>query len=47
MESDVYTQHTSDVTVAKYAPSGFYIASAGEVTLNRGHLTQMQMIRAR
>ncbi len=26
--SDVYTQHSCQVNVAKYSPSGFYIASA-------------------
>ncbi|KAI8492780.1 WD repeat-containing protein 1 [Branchiostoma belcheri] len=28
--ADVYTQHVAKTTVAKYAPSGFYIASADE-----------------
>ena len=43
--ADVYTQHATDVIVAKYAPSGFYIASAdksGKVriwdTVNREHI---------
>ncbi len=27
--SDVYTQHSTDATVARYAPSGYYIASGG------------------
>ena len=26
--SDIYTQHSTQVNVAKYSPSGFYIASA-------------------
>ncbi len=26
--ADVYTQHATDVTCARYSPSGFYIASA-------------------
>ncbi|ELU05562.1 hypothetical protein CAPTEDRAFT_103538, partial [Capitella teleta] len=28
-EADVYTQHAVATTVAKYSPSGFYIASGG------------------
>ena len=35
--SDIYTQHSCQVNVAKYSPSGFYIASAdksGKVTKN-------------
>lgn len=27
--SDVYTEHSWPVNVAKYSPSGFYIASGG------------------
>lgn len=27
--ADIYTEHAHNVTVAKYAPSGFYIASGG------------------
>lgn len=27
--ADIYTEHAHQVTVAKYAPSGFYIASGG------------------
>jgi len=27
--SDIYTEHSTSVTVAKYSPSRFYIASAG------------------
>ena len=27
--ADVYTEHSTRVRVAKYSPSGFYIASAG------------------
>lgn len=27
--SDVYTEHSCAVNVAKYSPSGFYIASGG------------------
>jgi len=27
--ADIYTEHAHPVTVAKYAPSGFYIASGG------------------
>ena len=33
--ADIYTQHSCQVNVAKYSPSGFYIASAdksGKVT---------------
>ncbi|XP_013785518.1 actin-interacting protein 1-like, partial [Limulus polyphemus] len=26
--ADVYTEHSTQTTVAKYSPSGFYIASA-------------------
>ena len=29
INSDHYVQHSVNVTVAKYAPSGFYIASGG------------------
>ena len=35
--ADIYTQHSCQVNVAKYSPSGFYIASAdksGKVTEN-------------
>lgn len=28
--ADIYTEHSHQVTVAKYAPSGFYIASGGK-----------------
>nr|CAI5833199.1 unnamed protein product [Callosobruchus analis] len=28
--SDVYTEHSCTVNVAKYSPSGFYIASGGK-----------------
>jgi len=32
--ADIYTEHSVQTTVAKYSPSGFYIASAGNsVTL--------------
>ena len=27
--SDVYTQHSVEATAARYAPSGYYIASGG------------------
>lgn len=30
--SDIYTEHSCAVNVAKYSPSGFYIASGGELT---------------
>ena len=43
--ADIYTEHSAKTTVAKYAPSGFYIASAdrsGKVriwdTCNKGKL---------
>ena len=43
--ADVYTQHSCQVNVAKYSPSGFYIASAdksGKVriwdTVNKEHI---------
>lgn len=29
--SDVYTEHSCQVNVAKYSPSGFYIASGGKI----------------
>lgn len=29
--ADVYTEHSQPTTVAKYSPSGFYIASAGQL----------------
>lgn len=29
--ADVYTEHSCQVNVAKYSPSGFYIASGGKV----------------
>ena len=33
--ADIYTEHSVQTTVAKYSPSGFYIASAGDcVTLS-------------
>lgn len=28
--AEIYTEHAHQVTVAKYSPSGFYIASGGE-----------------
>ena len=31
--ADVYTQHSCQVLVAKYSPSGFYIASADKVII--------------
>ncbi|CAG7726267.1 unnamed protein product [Allacma fusca] len=43
--SDVYTEHSSSVIVAKYSPSGFYIASADQTgkvriwdTVNKEHI---------
>jgi len=43
--ADIYTQHSTAVTVAKYSPSGFYIASAdksGKIriwdTVNKEHI---------
>ncbi len=33
--ADVYTQHAHDVNVAKYSPSGFYVASADKSGLVR------------
>lgn len=32
--ADTYTQHSHQATVAQYAPSGFYIASAGMIKLD-------------
>lgn len=29
--ADIYTEHAHQVVVAKYAPSGFYVASGGNV----------------
>ena len=47
--SDVYTQHSCQVNVAKYSPSGFYIASAdksGKVriwdTINKEHILKSE-----
>lgn len=31
--SDIYTEHSCSVNVAKYSPSGFYIASGGTYSL--------------
>lgn len=28
--ADIYTEHAHQATVAKYSPSGFYIASGGK-----------------
>lgn len=50
LDSDVYTQHTADVGVAKYAPSGYYIASGdatGKVriwdTVNKEHILKIEL----
>jgi len=46
--SDVYTQHSCQVNVAKYAPSGFYIASAdksGKVRLKLKNLLPKKVTR--
>lgn len=32
--ADVYTEHSCQVNVAKYSPSGFYIASGGKSMSN-------------
>jgi WD40 repeat protein len=47
--SDIYTQHSCQVNVAKYSPSGFYIASAdksGKVriwdTINKEHILKSE-----
>lgn len=32
--SDIYTEHSCTVNVAKYSPSGFYIASGGMISFN-------------
>lgn len=32
--SDIYTEHSCAVNVAKYSPSGFYIASGGMLVNN-------------
>ncbi len=29
LNADIYTEHSKECTVARYAPSGFYIASGG------------------
>jgi len=49
LECEVVTQHACAVTVAKYSPSGFYIASAdksGKIriwdTVNKEHLTKSE-----
>lgn len=31
--SDIYTQHSTQAIVARYAPSGFYIASGGQCSV--------------
>lgn len=31
--ADIYTEHAHQVSVAKYAPSGYYIASGGKICL--------------
>ena len=31
--SDIYTQHSVEATVAQYAPSGYYIASGGIISI--------------
>lgn len=37
--ADIYTEHAHQVVVAKYAPSGFYIASGGTcVRVARGRV---------
>lgn len=33
--ADIYTEHAHQVVVAKYAPSGFYIASGGTCLSSR------------
>jgi WD40 repeat protein len=50
LESDVYTEHSSEVTVGKYSPSGFYIASGdanGKVriwdTVNKEHILKIEL----
>ena len=47
--ADIYTEHSTKATVAKYAPSGFYIASAdksGKVriwdTINKEHILKYE-----
>ena len=36
--ADIYTEHAHQVVVAKYAPSGFYIASGGNYESIPGHV---------
>lgn len=36
--SDIYTEHSCAVNVAKYSPSGFYIASGGMMIFTRNLL---------
>ena len=50
LDADVYTEHTTDCTVAKYAPSGFYIASgdaSGKIriwdTINAEHILKIEL----
>lgn len=45
--ADIYTEHSHQVTVAKYAPSGFYIASGGKKKKNLLMNTRQQMIAYR
>lgn len=33
--ADIYTEHSCPVNVAKYSPSGFYIASGGNMNENK------------
>jgi len=47
---DFYTEHTHNTTVAKYSPSGFYIASGDSVgnvriwdTVNKEHILKFEM----
>lgn len=42
--ADVYTEHSCAVNVAKYSPSGFYIASGGKSQLARSLKNHHQQI---
>jgi len=50
IDSDVYSQHNANVTVAKYAPSGYYIASGDSTgririwdTINAEHILKIEL----
>ena len=42
--ADIYTEHAHQVVVAKYAPSGFYIASGGTCVRACVHGSRMHVV---